>query len=118
MDTPNKRDEWDRHNRDEAAARAAQQVAAGSTHTPVAVETYATSTIEPNPADAQLNVATLIEEYERATAAEHVAWLAARLQVADPGGAQSWNQWRDTVERTQRAARRLVNYNIAQSSSS
>jgi hypothetical protein len=118
MDTANKRDVWDRHNRDEAAARAAQQDAAGPTHKPVAVEAYATSTIEPHSNDAQVNVATLIEEYERATAAEHVAWLAARLQAADPAGVQSWNGWRDSVERTQRAARCLVNYNIARSSSS
>jgi hypothetical protein len=110
MSTPTKRDEWDRHNRDEATARDAQQEAAGPTHRPVPAEPYASPNVQPAAPDARLDVATLIQDYERATMAERVAWLATRDRMADESGIEAWNAWRDAVERTQRAARRLVDH--------
>jgi len=100
-----KRDEFDRHNRDEAQERAVQQVAAGPTHKPVPVEPYATTAVEPAARGASADLTSLVEEYERATSAELMAWHAARDQLAGSASVQSWNQWRDSVERTQRAAR-------------
>lgn len=116
-DSTRKRDEWDRHNRDEAQARADQQAAAGPTHNPVPLEPYAAGSTQPaaRDADADLDAAALAGEYERAAAAERQAWLAARSVMDDDSGSsrQAWDEWRDSVERTQRAARRLVNYSTA-----
>jgi hypothetical protein len=115
MSESSKRDEWDRHNRDEAKERAAQQSAAGPTHRPVPVEPYVSLTEQPAARDTDLNLAVLVEEYERATAAERLAWLAQRNRVAEARGTEAWNAWRDAVERTQRAVRLLVNYGTAHS---
>jgi hypothetical protein len=113
MSEENKRDEWDRHNRDEAKERAAQQALAGPSHRPVPAQPYASLNVQPAARDADLNLAALVEEYERATSAEHVAWLALRSRIAEAGGTALWNAWRDAVERTQRAMRLLVNYDTA-----
>lgn len=108
------REQWDRHNRDEAAARGAQQQAAGPDHSPVPAAPYASSAIQPAAADAHMDAARLADEYERASAAERAAWLRARGAIGD-AGAQQWNDWRDAVERTHRAALDLVNYSNARS---
>jgi hypothetical protein len=113
-DSARKRDEWDRHNRDEAQARADQQAAAGPTHKPVPLEPYAAGGTQPAARDADLDAGALADEYERAAAAERQAWLAARNLIDDDGGGKlAWDEWRDAVERTQRAARRIVNYRTA-----
>lgn len=104
-----KRDEWDQHNRDEAKERAAQQEAAGPGYKPVPSAPYASLGGSPEARDAAVNVAALVDEYERAAAAERLAWVAARDLVAHDTGSGPWNAWRDAVERTQKAARRLVN---------
>ena len=116
LDEPaRKRDEWDRHNRDEAQARADQQTAAGPTHKPVPLEPYAAASTQPAARDADLDAGALAEEYERAAAAERQAWLAFRNGIEDDsgGGQQAWDEWRDALERAQRAARRIVNYRTA-----
>ena len=105
-----KRDEWDQHNRDEAKERAAQQETAGPTHAPVRTEPYANLAGTHAAAGADVDVAVLIEAYERATESERRAWLAARELVAQDGRVGAWNAWRDAVERTQQAARCLVDH--------
>jgi hypothetical protein len=60
----------------------------------------------------------LIGEYEHATATERLAWLAARDLVAGEGGTAAWKTWRDAVERTQKAARALVNFDTGRSTGS
>ena len=110
MSNSSKRDEWDQHNRDEANERAAQQEAAGPGHRPVPTEAYANLSGSPGARDADMDVGALVGEYERATAAERLAWLAVRDLVASDIGTDGWNAWRDAVERTQKAARTLVNY--------
>lgn len=117
MSNSSKRDEWDQHNRDEAKARAAQQEAAGPTYRPVPTEPYASLSGSPASRDADLDVGVLIEEYERANAAERLAWLAARDLVADRSGTAAWNEWRDAVERSQKAARALVNFDTGRTPS-
>ena len=118
MSDTSKRDEWDQHNRDEAKERAAQQEAAGSMHRPVPTEPYANLSGSPGARDADLDRAALFDEYGRAMAAEHMAWLAARDLVADERGIGAWNAWRDAVERTQQAARAVVNYQAGRSARS
>ena len=113
MSDANKRDEWEQHNRDEANARAAQQEAAGPMHRPVPTEPYARLSGSAEARIADLDVGALIDAYERATNAERVAWLAARDLIPDENGIGAWNAWRDAVERTQQAARSLVNYDTA-----
>ena len=110
MSDSNKRDQWDQHNRDESQERAAQQEAAGPGHRPVPTEPYANLSGSPDARDADLDVTALIDEYERATAAERSAWHAARDLVGHQTGGEAWNAWRDAVERTEKAARFLVNY--------
>ena len=110
MSDSSKRDEWDQHNRDEAKERAAQQEAAGPAYRPVPTEPYVSLSGAPASRDADLDVRVLIAEYERASAAERLAWLAARDLVGAQSGTAAWNEWRDSVERTQKAARALVNY--------
>lgn len=110
-----KRDEWDQHNRDEAKERAAQQKAAGPTYKPVPTEPYANLSGSPAASDADLDVTILIDEYERAAAAERTVWLTARDLVSDQAGMGAWEAWRDAVERTQQAARSLVNYQTGRS---
>lgn len=109
------REQWDRHNRDEAAARDAQQEAAGPDHSPVRAEPYASSAMQPGAADACMDAVRLAAEYERAAAAERVAWLRARSALGQAGGAREWSEWRDAVERTHSAALGLVNYGNARS---
>jgi hypothetical protein len=106
------RDQWDRQNRDEAAARAAQQASAGSMHRPVPAEQYTASSSPPDPRDAVADVAILAQEYERALRNERDIWLEVqpRLGGNDPQLRTRWNDWRDAVEHTERAARRLVNH--------
>ena len=113
-----KRDEWDQHNRDEAKERAAQQEAAGPTYRPVPTEPYASLGGSAAGSDADLDVTVLIDEYERAAAAERMAWLPARDLAADDTGSRAWEAWRDAVERTQQAARSLVNHQTGRSTSS
>lgn len=113
MTDNSKRDQWDQHNRDEAKERAAQQEAAGPGHRPVPTAAYANVVGSPALPHADLDVAALIDEYERATAAERQAWLAVRDLLAHDSGAAIWNAWRDAVERTQRAARSIVDYATA-----
>ncbi len=113
-----KRDEWDQHNRDEAKKRAAQQEAAGPTYRPVPIEPYASLGGSPGAGDVDLDVTVLTDEYERAAAAERTAWLQARDLIADETGSGAWDAWRDAVERTQQAARSLVNYQTGRSASS
>lgn len=109
MSDSTKRDEWDQHNRDEAKERALQQEAAGPGYQPVPAAPYTNLGGSPGAKDGERDVAALVEEYERAAAAERLAWLAARV-LADPAaGAGAWNAWRDAVERTQKATRALVN---------
>ena len=115
MSDSSKRDEWDQHNRDEAKQRAAQQEAAGAGYRPVPNEAYATLSGPPQARDADLDVAVLIDEYERATAAERLAWLAVRGTAVHETGIDAWNRWRDAVERTQKAARSLVNHRTVRS---
>ena len=115
MSDTSKRDEWDQHNRDEAKERAAQQEAAGPMHMPVPTEPYANLSGSPGARDAGLDRSGLFDEYERAMAAERTAWLAARDLVADGSGIRAWNAWRDAVERTQQAARSVVNYQAGRS---
>jgi hypothetical protein len=105
-----KRDQWDQHNRDEAKERATQQESAGPGHRPVPVQTYANLSGSPEAPGIPLDVAVLIDEYERATAAERLAWLGARNSIAGRSDSNAWNSWRDAVERTQRAARSLVDH--------
>jgi hypothetical protein len=114
MSESSKRDEWDEHNRDEARERAAQQESAGPTHRPVPVEPYASLGGLPAAPHAVRDVSALVEEYERATETERLAWLALRDTVAEDRGSEAWNRWRDAVERTQQAARSLVNCGTAQ----
>jgi hypothetical protein len=111
--TQSDRDRWDRQNRDEAAARAAQQEAAGPTHRPVPVAPYAGVSLQPKPGDRHADVELLVREYESATAAEQVAWAALGDLASRPAESTAWNRWRDAVERTQRAARALVNFDTA-----
>lgn len=118
MSDSTKRDEWDRHNRDEANERAAQQEAAGAAYKPVLTEPYANLSGSPGVNDAKLDVAALVDEYERASAAERAAWLAVRDLVAQEHDSGAWNAWRDAVERTQQAARSLVNYGTGRSARS
>lgn len=118
MSDASKRDEWDQHNRDEAKERAAQQEAAGPMHMPVPTEPYANLGGSPGSRDADPDTTDLFGEYERATAAERTAWIAARDRVADEAGIGAWNAWRDAVERTQQAARSLVDYQTGRSARS
>lgn len=113
MSDSSKRDEWDRHNRDEAKERAAQQASAGPGHEPVITEPYAMLGGVPGGGVGKLDVASLVDEYERAMAAERVAWLAVRDLVAQEHDSGAWNAWRDAVERTQQAARSLVDQDAA-----
>ena len=109
MTEPNKRDEWDRHNRDEAQARAAQQVSAGPTHRPVVPELYARVGAPSQGERAERSLAALVDEYERATTGERLAWLALRACIESQGAdAGEWDEWRDALERTQSAARALI----------
>lgn len=110
MSESSKRDEWDQHNRDEAKQRALQQESAGAESRPVPAGPYAHLSGSPAGKGTELNVTGLIAEYERATAAERLAWLAARDLIAREIRAEAWNGWRDAVERTQEAARTLVNH--------
>src|SRR6185503_7941602 len=109
MSESNKRDEWDEHNRDEATKRAVQQKSAGPTHRPVPVAPYASHGGLPATPEAARDVGALIQDYERAAETERLAWLALRHSVADDRSSEAWNHWRDAVERTQQAARSLVN---------
>ena len=118
MSDSSKRDEWDQHNRDEARERAVQQEAAGASYRPVPTERYANLSGSPAATDADLDVTVLIDEYERAAAAERTAWLSARDLLADETGPGTWDAWRDAVERTQQAARSLVNYQTGRSAGS
>jgi hypothetical protein len=113
MTDSSKRDEWDRHNRDEAKERAVQQEAAGMAYRPVLTEPYANLSGAPEARDAELDIAALAAEYERSADAERVAWLAVRDLVAHERDLAAWNAWRDAVERTQQAARSLVNHKAA-----
>lgn len=113
MSTSGKRDEWDRHNRDEATARAAQQLEAGPLHEPVPVEPYAGLSVQPHARDADLDLATLIDEYERAVVIERKEWLLARASLTETSAPEVWETWRSAVECSQRAALRLVNYGTA-----
>lgn len=115
MSDASKRDEWEQHNRDEAKERAAQQEAAGPMYRPVPTEPYASLGGSPEVRNADLDVGILIDNYERAAAAERLAWLATRDLIPDESGAGAWNAWRDAVERTQQAARALVNYDAGRS---
>jgi hypothetical protein len=112
MSEIDKRDLWDKHNRDEAQARAGQQASAGPTHKPVPVEQYSSQATPPRRSDATLDATDLADEYERAVAVEREAWQRARSQIPYPEGtAQSaWNEWRDAQERVQGTARRLINH--------
>jgi hypothetical protein len=118
MSDSSKRDEWDRHNRDEAKERAAQQEAAGTAHKPVLTQPYANLSGSPGANDAKLDLAALVDEYERATAAERAAWLAVRDLMTHEHDSGAWNAWRDAVERTQQGARALVNYEAGRSAGS
>lgn len=118
MSDSSKRDEWDRHNRDEAKERAAQQEAAGAGHKPILSAPYANVSGSPGANEAHRDVAVLVDEYERATATERMAWLAVRDSLAYEHDSAAWNAWRDAVERTQQAARSLVNYETRRSSRS
>ena len=115
MNDPTKRDQWDQHNRDEAMERAVQQEAAGPSHRPVPAEPYASAGASPAARDASVDAAALRDDYERATAAERLAWLAVRDLLADGSAAGALNEWRDAVERTQQAARALVSYESGRS---
>lgn len=110
-----KRDEWDRHNRDEAKERAAQQESAGPAYKPVLTQPYANLSGAPEARDAELDISVLVDDYERATAAERVAWLAMRDLISQENDSAEWNAWRDAVERTQQAARSLVNHEASRS---
>lgn len=83
MSEPSKRNEWDEHNRDEAKELATQQQSAGPTHRPVPVEPYVSVGGSQAHAGAIRYVGALTETYERATAAERLAWLALRNSLAD-----------------------------------
>lgn len=107
MDEKQAREMKDRHSRDEAEMRRAQQRSAGSGHAPV--EPYPQHGAQPQ--DVIAAGKTAVEEYESALRKEQAAWQ--RLKAVPQGAAGAlWHEWRSAVEERDRATRVLINQSL------
>jgi hypothetical protein len=105
MNEIEKRAMKDRHSREEAALREAQQVSAGTSRP---VEAYPPHGGASSPEGERLSTrAELVHRYETAFAQEQAAWLQIR-GFPEPTAA-SWDAWRAAVEERDKATRLLIN---------
>jgi hypothetical protein len=108
MDENEARAMKDRHSRDEAEMRRAQQRSAGTGHLPV--EAYPQHGAHPD--DPVAGEAGAVEAYEAALRKEQSAWQRLKSLRQESDLAVAWHEWRSAVEERDRATRLLINRSL------
>ncbi len=108
MDENEARSMKDQHGRDEARMRRAQQLSAGTDHSPVEAKPQHGA----QPHNSLSGEDAAVDAYEAALLKEQAAWQHLKSVPRGPTLAGAWHEWRSAVDERDRATRLLINQSL------